>query len=185
MAEEGIEVRGAHEEALEHAVEHRTPMAQEIALFSAILATLGAVLSFLGGHTQNEALLFKNDAVLQKARASDVWAYYQAERVKQHITEAAPVQDAAAQAKIAKYRQRSDELQREAQELDRKSEESNKEASKALSPHTKLSLAVTMIQIAIALASIAALTRKRWLLWGAGGFGALGAVLGALAYLLP
>ena len=29
MAEEGIEVRGAHEEALEHAVEHRTPMAQE------------------------------------------------------------------------------------------------------------------------------------------------------------
>src|ERR1700756_3711807 len=85
--EEDFEVRGAHEEALEHAAEKRIPLGQEVALFSAILATLGAIISFLGGHTQNDALYYKDEAVLMKARASDSWAYYQAEGIKQHIAE--------------------------------------------------------------------------------------------------
>lgn len=42
MPEEEFEVRGAHEEALEHAAEHGIGLGQEIALFSAVLATLGA-----------------------------------------------------------------------------------------------------------------------------------------------
>ena len=56
MSEEQFEVRGAHEDVVEHAIEHRFPLSQTVALFSAVLATLGAVVSFLGGHTQNEAL---------------------------------------------------------------------------------------------------------------------------------
>src|ERR1700756_4925149 len=85
--EEDFEVRGAHEEALEHAAEKRIPLGQEVALFSAVLATLGAIVSYLGGHTQNEALYYKNDAVLNRSLAADQWAYYQAKGIKQLIAE--------------------------------------------------------------------------------------------------
>jgi len=87
MSGEEFEVRGEHEEAVESAAEHHHPLGQEIALFSAVLATFGAIVSFLGGHTQNEALYLKNEAVLMKARASDSWSYYQATSTKLHLAE--------------------------------------------------------------------------------------------------
>ena len=43
---------------------------------------------------------------------------------------------------------------------------------------------MTLLQIAIALASITVLTQKRWLLVGAGTSAFVGAVTGALAYLI-
>ena len=63
MSDKGIHVHGPHDHAMEHAAQDGG-MGQQIAIFTAILATLGAVVSFLGGHTQNEALFFKNEAVL-------------------------------------------------------------------------------------------------------------------------
>ena len=187
MPEEEYEVRGHHDAAIEEAAEHGAPFGRKVALFSALLATLGAVASFLGGHTQNEALYYKNDAVLQKARASDMWGYYQAEEVKRHLAETAaalaPNQAAKFAPDIAKYRARSRNLQRQAEELDRRSAESDAEAVRALAPHTKLALAVTFVQIAIALASIAALTARPWLLRAAGLFGLVGIALSLLAWL--
>ena len=44
MSEE-YEVRGVHEEVVEHHAEHREPLAQQIALFSAVLATMGEMIS--------------------------------------------------------------------------------------------------------------------------------------------
>lgn len=178
MAEEEFEVRGAHEDVLERAVEEARPMAQRIALFSAVLATLGAVVSFLGGHTQNEALYYKNEAVLLKARASDDWAYYQAEDIKAHLIQA--TNGSAADA--ARYKTRAQDLRRDAERLDVQSEEANAESVHALQPHTKLAMAMTAIQVAIALGSIAALTHRRWLLWGGVIFAAIGIVTVALAW---
>ena len=102
MAEE-FEVKGAHEEEVEHRAEHREPLSQRIALFSAVLATIGAVVSLLGGHTENDALYQKNEAVLLKARASDSWEHFQAEEIKRHLLEAtAPLtHDEAAMARLA------------------------------------------------------------------------------------
>lgn len=184
--EEEFEIRGAHEEAMEHAAERRIPLGQEIALFSAILATLGAIVSFLGGHTQNEALYYKNEAVLMKARASDSWAFYQAEGIKRHIAEqgALTIVNAATKYKndVAKYAAHADQLRAQAQLLDRKSDEADAESQRALAPHNKLAVSMTFLQIAIALASITALTRRRWLLWAAGGFAFGGILLAALAW---
>ena len=87
MPEEEFEIRGHHEASVDEAAEHGVSFSKRVALFSAVLATLGAIGSFLGGHTQNEALYHKNDAVLLKARASDAWAYYQAEDIKRHLAE--------------------------------------------------------------------------------------------------
>jgi hypothetical protein len=77
MSGHGVHVHGAHDHAVEHEA-HKGGLGQQVAIFSAVLATAGAVVSFLGGHTQNEALIYKNDAVLQKTQASNQWNYYQA-----------------------------------------------------------------------------------------------------------
>lgn len=186
MPEEEYEIRGHHEAAVDEAAESGASFPKRVALFSAVLATMGAVASFLGGHTQNEALYHKNDAVLLKARASDAWAYYQAEGIKRHIAETAmetaPAQAARFKADADKYRARAAALQAQAEALDRQSEAADDEAAHALRPHTKLALAVTLVQIAIALASIAALTVRPWLLRTAGLFGLVGAVLGVIAW---
>jgi hypothetical protein len=184
--EEEFEIPSAHERAVEHGVERHFPLAQEIALFSAVLATLGAIVSFLGGHTQNDALYYKDEAVLMKARASDSWAYYQAEVLKQHLAQQSaammPTSAAVYQADVAKYGARAKTLRAEAEELDRKSQDADQESQRALLPHTKLAISMTFLQIAIALASITALTRKRWLIFGAIASALVGVALGAIAW---
>ena len=176
----------AHEHAVEHAAEKHVPLGQEVALFSAVLATLGAVVSFLGGHTQNEALYYKNEAVLMKARASDAWAYYQAEQIKQHLettaADATPAMASKDKADAARYAAHARQLRQQAESFDARSDAADVESQHALSPHTRLAISMTFLQIAIALASITALTRRRWLLWAAGGFALVGVALGAIAW---
>ncbi|PTQ60130.1 uncharacterized protein DUF4337 [Sphingomonas aurantiaca] len=189
--DDDFDVRGLHEQLSEERGAKGEAFDQRIALFTAVLATLAAVTSFLGGHTQNEALLHKNEAVLIKAQASDAWGYYQAEDLKRHIAQmevdlAPPGVDAARmatqRADIARYKARGAALKREATALDARSAAADSDSDEALRPHTKLALAVTAIQVAIALASITALTGRRWLLWVAGTAALVGALLAGMAW---
>ena len=189
--DDDFDVRGLHEQLSEERAAKGEAFDQRIALFTAVLATLAAVTSFLGGHTQNEALLHKNEAVLIKAQASDAWGYYQAEDLKRHIAQmevdlAPPGVDVARmatqRADIARYKARGAALKREATALDARSAAADLDSDKALRPHTKLALAVTAIQVAIALASITALTGRRWLLWVAGTAALVGALLAGMAW---
>ena len=185
--DDDFEVKGEHEAAVEHAAEKKLTLGQEVAMFSAVIATLGAIVSFLGSHTQNEALYYKNEAVLMKARASDSWTYYQANSVKLHLAEQGqamiPAQAQKYEAAIAKYTALSKTLKAEAEEYDHKSEEADRESQSALHPHNKLAISMTALQIAIALASITALTRRGWLLGAAALFAAVGITLVAMAWL--
>jgi phage terminase Nu1 subunit (DNA packaging protein) len=185
MAEEEFEVHGAHDHAVHHMAEHHAPLGQSIALFSAILATMGAVVSLLGNSTQTEALDHKNEALLSKAQASDNWAYYQAEDLKRHMAELgaqlAPAKAAQFEADVEKYRGRADTLRLKAEKFDQAALEADRKSREDLTPHGKLAIATTALQIAIALASITALTRRRWLLWAAAAFAASGVVLTAFA----
>src|SRR3954447_25769516 len=88
MSGHGIHVHGAHDHAVEHEA-HRGGLGQQVAIFSAILATVGAVVSFFGGDTQNNAMLYKNEAVLERAEATDQWNFYQAKSLKQNMAEVA------------------------------------------------------------------------------------------------
>ncbi len=89
MSEDGFHVHGAHEHAVEHHAEGGDGLGGYVAIFTAILATVGAIISYQGGATQNEAMLFKNEAVLKKAQASDQWNFYQAKSSKGHLMELA------------------------------------------------------------------------------------------------
>ena len=188
MSGHGIHVHGAHDHAVEHAG-HTPGLGQQVAIFSAILATVGAVVSFLGGHTQNEALLYKNEAVLKKTEASNMWNYYQAKSTKQNLAEFAAgiTTDPRAQEKfrseVQRYATEKEGIKKQAEELEAKSKAADEMSQHALHPHERLAISMTLLQIAIALASITVLTQKRWLLYGAGLAAFVGAILGIMAWL--
>ena len=60
-----------------------------VAIFTAIVATMGGIASHEASQIANEAILYKNEAVLKKTDASDQWAYYQAVSTKSHLIELA------------------------------------------------------------------------------------------------
>ena len=187
MSGKGIHVHGAHDHAVEHAAQ-QGGLGQQVAIFSAVLATVGAIVSFLGGHTQNEALYYKNEAVLHKTQASNQWNYYQAKSTKQNLAEFAAglAADPAAREKFLaqakRYEAEKEVIRKEAEAWEKKSTASSERAEHALHPHERLAISMTLLQIAIALASITVLTQKRWLLAGAGIAAAGGAALGIIAW---
>lgn len=188
MSQDGFHVHGHHEHVLEHESHDGNKMSQYVAIFTAILSTIGAVISYQGGATQNEAMLFKNEAVLKKAQASDQWNYYQAKAQKGHLMELAV--DLAPKEKkefylqqVEKYNADKKKISADAEALDEASKKADEKSEELMHPHHKLALAMTLTQIAISLASITALTRRRWLFGVAIVAAAGGGVLWTLALL--
>ncbi len=186
MSEDGFHIHGHDEHVLEHESHDGNKMSQYIAIFTAILSTVGAIISYQGGATQNEAMLYKNEAVLKKAQASDQWNFYQAKAQKGHLMELA--QELAPKEKkdyyreqVEKYNADKKKIQAEAVALDEASKQADEKSEQLMHPHHKLALAMTLTQIAISLASITALTRQRWLFVAAAIAAAGGGVLGISA----
>jgi hypothetical protein len=168
MSGGGLHVHGPHDHAVEHGAHGGDSLAQSVALMTAILATLGAVLGYQGGDTQNQAMLFKNEAVLKKTEASNQWSYYQAKSNKQNLAELAIAlapgdKKDFYQKEVERYKQEKNEIKAAAEKLEAESKQFNEKSEAALHPHHRLAQALTLVQIAISLASITVLTRKRWL----------------------
>lgn len=91
MSGHGFHVHGPHDHELEHAAQHanRDSFAGMIAVMTAVLATIGALFSYMGGATQANAGLYKNNAAIKKTEASNQWNYYQAKSNKQNLAELA------------------------------------------------------------------------------------------------
>ena len=90
MSEHGFHVHGPHDHELEHAAQHDPDgHAGQLAVITAILATVGAIFAYMGGATQANAGLYKNDAAIKKTEASNQWNYYQAKSSKQNLAELA------------------------------------------------------------------------------------------------
>jgi len=167
MSEHGVHAHAPHDEAVHHAAKHHS-LGQWVAIFTALLAALGAVVSYQGSHLMNEVLLYKNEAVLQKAHATDAWNYYQATSTKGHLMELArdlapPSRRAEIDAKLAKYEQQKAAIKAQADALEARSLQADQESERLDRPHAELARALIALQIAISLASITALTRRSWL----------------------
>ena len=94
MSNDGFHVHGPHDHELEHAAQggHNSHdaggrMIGQIAVITAIIATIGAIFSYMGGATQADAGLFKNNAAIKKTEASNQWNYFQAKSTKQSLAE--------------------------------------------------------------------------------------------------
>lgn len=150
-----------------------------IAIFTALVATLGAVIGHEAEEFANKALLLKNEAVLKKTEAANQWAYYQAVSTKSHLMELAmtltPAEKQAPFAeKITKYTKQKDEIQTRANALETATTKANDASAALLEPRLHLMSALALLQIAISVASVTALTRQRWLF----GIAILGSVAG-------
>ena len=188
--DEDYEVPSPHEHAVEEAAEkERDSLAQKIALMTAVLATVGALVSYQSGSAQTEAMFLKNQSILKQAEASDQWAFYQAKSTKGHIAEAAAALATTPEVKAhfagqqAKEEKEKAVVQAEAKKLEAESRKLGEESEAKLRPHERLALALTFIQIAVALAAITVLTRRTWLLWGAVGSAAVGIIAAVTAFL--
>ena len=188
MSAEGFHVHGPHDHELEHAAHSTDPMSGRLAVMTAIFATIGAFFGYMGGATQNDALMFKNDSAIRRTEASDQWNFYQAKSSKQNLAELGAVlasADAAARyrTEVDRYNKEKQEIMAKAQELEKRSEELETKSEASMHVHHRWAQAMTLIQISIALAAITLLTRNNGLKYVAYGAAAGSIALGALAWL--
>jgi hypothetical protein len=185
MSEGHFHVHGPHDHEVEHRAEH-DPFAGRIAVMTAIFATLGAMFGYMGGHTQNEALLYKNEAAIRRTEASDQWNFYQAKSSKQNLAELGAAltsgePQARYQQEVARYKKEKDEIMPEAKKLEDQAKAAEASSEASMHVHHRWAQATTLIQIAIALAAITILTRNRGLQYTSYAVAAGAAVVGALA----
>jgi hypothetical protein len=184
MPEEDLETSELKEH-LDHAVEHGgggPRWTQYLSVSTAMLAVLAAVASLESGSYSNNAILAKNDGVLQQAKASDAWSYYQAKGTRATVVasqaEALADSNPAAASRLRqeadRYKGEQKEIQEKARELENKVKEDDERAEALLERHHQFARAVTFSQISIALAAISALMRKKWLWFLGLGAGAAG-----------
>ncbi|WP_284614506.1 DUF4337 domain-containing protein [Aquabacterium humicola] len=188
MSGHGFHVHGPHDHELEHAAHHadKDRFAGTIAVMTAILATIGALFSYMGGATQANAGLFKNNAAIKKTEASNQWNFYQAKSSKQNMAELAVAivaddRKATYQQEVERYKQEKAGIKKDAEKLEKEAADWDQRSEAELHLHHRWAQATTALQISIALAAIALLTRRKWLEWGMFGVAGLGLVLGGMA----
>jgi len=189
MSEHGFHVHGPHDHEVEHVVEHGgDSFTSRLAVLTAVLSTVGAIFGYMGGHSQNAALLYKNEAAIQKTSASNQWNYYQAKSNKQNLAELSVTLTSGEDREkfkeaVERYKKEKEEIKAEADKLEAAAKEADHESEAEMHVHERWALATTLLQISIALAAITLLTRKRWLLVGVLGSTGLGLLAGGMGYL--
>jgi Na+/glutamate symporter len=199
MSGHGFHVHGPHDHELEHAQQgghggHHDEdpaskkMTNQIAMFTAIIATVGALFGYMGGATQANAGLYKNNAAIKKTEASNQWNYFQSKSTKQSLAELArdlapEDKKATYQAKVERYEKEKNEIKVVADGLEAEAKAWDDKSDQQMHQHHRWAQATTALQISIALAAIALLTRKKWLEHAMFAAGGLGAVVGVMAAL--
>ncbi len=196
MSGAGFHVHGPHDHELEHAAQgahggggEHSGMINQIAMFTAIIATIGAIFGYMGGATQANAGLFKNNAAIKKTEASNQWNYFQSKSTKQSLAEVSrdltPREDEKGkyQAKIDRYEKEKNEIKVGAEKLEAEATAWDKQSDEQMHQHHRWAQATTVLQVCIALAAISLLTKKKWLEYAMFGAGGLGVIVGILAAL--
>lgn len=188
MSGQGFHVHGPHDHEVEHVAQHGgDAFTSKLAVLTAVLSTVGAIFGYMGGHSQNSALLFKNESSIQKTAASNQWNYYQAKSNKQNLAELSVVlTQGEAQQKfrqeVERYQAEKKDIKIEAEKLEAAATKANEKSELEMHVHERWAMATTLLQIAIALSAITLLTRKRWMLGGVYGASAAGLIIGAMGY---
>lgn len=206
MSGQGFHVHGPHDHELEHAQQgghgaHGSAhdedhegvgggsIINQIALFTAMIATVGAIFGYMSGATQANAGLYKNNAAIKKTEASNQWNYFQSKSTKQSLAEVSrdltmvEADKTKYQAKIDRYEKEKTEIKAVADKLEAEATDWDKKSDAQMHEHHRWAQSTTLLQVAIALAAIALLTKRRWLEWGMLGAGAAGLLVGILAFL--
>jgi len=128
-------------------------LGRQAALLTALLASLAALLSYGITATQNRALILKNEAVLVMLTSTTL-------HIRQHD-------------------RHRDELMKQQIVLDKQARTLSKRSDQLMGFHDHYAQALVAVEIGVAVASVAALTRRRWLLRMAEGSAVIALILGA------
>jgi Na+/glutamate symporter len=195
MSGHGFHVHGPHDHELEHAQQgghgahgDTGGMINQIAMFTAIIATVGAIFGYMGGATQANAGLYKNNAAIKKTEASNQWNFFQSKSTKQSLAELArdlAPEDKKAfyQVKVERYEKEKGEIKLVADKMEAEATQWDHQSDEQMHQHHRWAQSTTVLQVCIALAAIALLTKKKWLEYAMFGAGGIGLVVGALAAL--
>jgi dihydrofolate reductase len=189
MSEHGFHVHGPHDHALEHEGQAEPHgMAGHLVVATAIIATVGAMFAYMGGLTQANAGLYKNESAIKKTEAADQWSYYQAKSSKQNLAELAV--ELAPEARrafyadeVKRYKSEKEEVKKNAEKIEHESDEWGRRSEEQIHEHHRWAQATTALQVSIALAAIALLTKSRRLQYGVYALSAIGVAVGVLAWL--
>ena len=173
-------------ELQEHA-EHakHNPTLAPVSVTMAILAVLVAIVSLLGHRAATEA-------VLNQARASDQWAYYQAKNIRGHedklfanLTAITPASTSEALAKLREeYLQEADRYKDEQKEIEAEARKLEQEVALERRRADRYDLGEVFLEIALVITSITLLSGRR-VFWHVGLFmGAGGLILAATGFLV-
>jgi hypothetical protein len=200
MSGHGFHVHGPHDHELEHAAqgghgEHgahdggdKGGFIGQIAVVTAIIATVGAIFSYQGGATQANAGVYKNNAAIKKTEASNQWSFFQSKSTKQALTEFAmdlspEDKKEKLKAKIDRYEKEKGEIKLNAEKLEAEVVNWEKQSDEQMHQHHRWAQATTVLQVSIALAAIALLTKKKWFEYAMFGLAGIGIAIGVMAML--
>jgi hypothetical protein len=142
----------------------------------------------MGGATQANAGLYKNNAAIKKTEASNQWNFFQSKSTKQSLAElardlAAEDKKAFYQVKVDRYEKEKNEIKLVADKLEADATEWDKKSDDQMHQHHRWAQSTTVLQVCIALAAIALLTKKKWLEYAMFAAGGIGLIVGILASL--
>ena len=186
MSEE-FEVKGPQEEFLEGGEKSRG-FNSRLAVMTAIMATIGALLSYEANVTLGEAILFKNEASIKKTEASDQWNFYQAKNNKQNMAELAVKLTTGKDREdskndVMRYGAEKEEIKKNAEEIEKLAHEADVHSERYMHSHHRWATGTTALQIAISLAAIALLTQRKWLQYASLSCASIGVAFGVFAWL--
>ncbi|MGD0960708.1 MAG: DUF4337 domain-containing protein [Methylomonas sp.] len=192
MSEE-FEVKGPHDEVLEAGEENENGSAGHrfnatLAVMTAIMATIGALLSYQANVTLGEAIIYKNEASIRKTEASDQWNFYQAKSSKQNMEELGAKLTSGKDKEeslneVARYAAEKELIKTKAEEIEEKARVADERSEQSLHAHHRWATGTTALQIAISLAAIALLTRRKWMEYASLLCATVGVGFGVVAWL--
>ncbi|MHB1285686.1 MAG: DUF4337 domain-containing protein [Leptospirales bacterium] len=177
MGKESLEAQDLIEsvtESLDEREHKRDEWTIRVALTTSVLAVFAALSNLESEQKTSEAILYKNSAIFFQAKSSDQWAFYQAKKIKLHMSEnqlgiekilRAPKEDQSKlQGLIEKYKNQVDGIRSEAKGFEKKRDNLNELSEKALRHHHGFAISVVCFQISIVLSSMAVMLRRS-MLW--------------------
>lgn len=189
MSQESLE---AHElmESLSESIEKREEKRDQwnirVALTTSILAVFAALSNLESEQKTSEAIMLKNSAIFYQAKASDQWSYYQAKKIKLHMSsnqahlveffKSSPKEKERLASLVVKYKGQVGKIKSKALEFEKERDKMNLLSDKALAHHHAFALSVVCFQISIVLSSMAVMLRRNALWYVSMSLGSIGAV---------
>lgn len=174
-------------EGLEEREHKRDAWNIRVALTTSLLAVFAALSNLESEQWTSEAILLKNSAIFFQAKSSDQWSYYQAKKIKLHMSEnqlrmetlvlkksQAKSEEERFKNLIDKYGVQVKQIKQNAKKFEKQRDVLNRESDIALRHHRAFALSVVCFQIAIVLTSMAVMLRRSSLWYvsmALGGFG--------------